>query len=1313
MASDSSTKSYPTQRRSRPAQPRPLRWMGAAFILFVVATMFAVSQPPSDGGDHLSWLDLAWWTRPIERNTFMRLTVVAGSLPSVDFVDGQRGWAVGEAGTIVGTTDGGVSWHEQTSGTNADLSSVDFVDGQRGWAVGNAGTIIATIDGGVTWRKQFGGARDDLYSLAFTDEKHGWAVGARGAIIATTDGGASWQHQTTGTESDLHSVAFADQQHGWAVGDRGAIIATTDGGASWLSQTNSIGSIGSNLHSVAFTDRQHGYAVGDRGAIIATSDGGARWQDQTAGTESDLHSVAFADRQHGWAVGDRGAIIATTDGGASWHNISGTSADLRSVAFANGRQGWAAGEDGTIIVTTDGGATWNWQTSGTRYHLSSVTYADLQHGWAVGDEGTIIATTDGGATWHEQTRGKRPSLHSVAFADLLHGWAVGDAGTVIATTDGGVTWHRQPTGVGADLYSVVFVGWQHGWAVGDYGAIIATTDGGATWDRQDSSTRYPLNSVAFADRQHGWAVGYDGTIVATTDSGVSWYEQVSRTKSPLYSVAFVDGQRGWAVGAGTVITTTDSGATWRAQVSGTGDDLYSVRFADGRSGWVVGEAGTIISTNDGGATWREHVSGTGDDLNSVDFASGGQFGWAVGDSGTIIATTDAGATWRAAASYRVYPAPWFWLSLVPIAFLVWRGLRKPAPEIQPESIAGRLVSDRPLGDRDFDALNLREVARGLSQFFRNINTIPPLTVAIVGDWGFGKSSLMRLIEADLKKNRVRPVWFNAWHHQTEDQLLAYLLEAIREQAVPAILTPTGIRFRLYLLWSRPRYWPVFLIGIGLFAFGCGLILSRQADFGSWGAFVTSWMLHLISAGSLIGGFFGLRKQLEPFGSSPATLLKTAARGVTIQALEAKTSFRMAFQRQFRDVTQALAPNQMVIFIDDLDRCNPDRVLQILEAVSFLVSSGDCFVVLGIAKKIVLASVGLAFEKIANEVAATTELEVAKETRERVSRHEFAENYLHKLINLEVLIRPQSLRQAQSLLTETGESRPATPAEKVIDWARRRSLVVVAILAVAIPIGSFLTADRIAPSLLLPQQSIPSPESVPMPSPTPAPVPSERPSPTAAVRTMSAKRPTAAVRPTAVARRTTSHSTYFRAGAPRTVRNWWYAVFGTLLIPLLLVASWVLTRRPDTVIPDSQTFREALEVWSNVIAEQYPSPREIKRFLNFVRYLAMRGRTQEGTLSPLERAINFVAARIARNKVEPKSAIEAPQPEKNPNTEAQIVCMALLAPLPRDDRNRYQVLLERNDALAAALVRHQERFQSFPADDEWVWYDDVGAEISVR
>ena len=105
-----------------------------------------------------------WKTTPDmegQSNPAQRLfrTAIENTTPSYRglWVDrqGNRGWAVGEGGTIVATADAGATWKPQASATTNRLHSVTFsADGQRGWAVGDGGTIVATADAGATWKPQ-------------------------------------------------------------------------------------------------------------------------------------------------------------------------------------------------------------------------------------------------------------------------------------------------------------------------------------------------------------------------------------------------------------------------------------------------------------------------------------------------------------------------------------------------------------------------------------------------------------------------------------------------------------------------------------------------------------------------------------------------------------------------------------------------------------------------------------------------------------------------------------------------------------------------------------------------------------------------------------------------------------------------------------------------------------------------------------------------------------------------------------------------------------------------------------------------------
>ncbi|MBK7500346.1 MAG: T9SS type A sorting domain-containing protein [Ignavibacteriales bacterium] len=59
--------------------------------------------------------------------------------------------AVSDGGLIIRTTDGGNSWESQFSGTKNWLTGVSFIDKNIGWVVGAFGTILHTTNGGVTF----------------------------------------------------------------------------------------------------------------------------------------------------------------------------------------------------------------------------------------------------------------------------------------------------------------------------------------------------------------------------------------------------------------------------------------------------------------------------------------------------------------------------------------------------------------------------------------------------------------------------------------------------------------------------------------------------------------------------------------------------------------------------------------------------------------------------------------------------------------------------------------------------------------------------------------------------------------------------------------------------------------------------------------------------------------------------------------------------------------------------------------------------------------------------------------------------------
>jgi hypothetical protein len=85
----------------------------------------------------------------------------------------------------------------------------------------------------------------------------------------------------------------------------------------------------------------------------------------------------------------------------------------------------------------------------------------------------------------------------------------------------------------------------------------------------------------------------------------------------------------------------------------------------------------------------------------------------------------------------------------------------------------------------------------------------------------------------------------------------------------------------------------------------------------------------------------------------------------------------------------------VIIIDDLDRCKPEQIVTILEAVNFLTSSGECIVLMGMEERRVKEAIGL----YSSEVAVAVGPGAGKKKKDEEVRWAYANRYLEKVVGL--------------------------------------------------------------------------------------------------------------------------------------------------------------------------------------------------------------------------------------------------------------------------------------------------------------------------
>ncbi len=190
----------------------------------------------------------------IKRTTDGGLTWAYGSSPvncdfsKIIFVNSQMGFIVGARLSdtmqfVLKTTNSGQSFSVIYSGHGPQLNSLYFSDALNGFAVGDAGTILHTSDGGNNWNPILSPLNRTWNCLTFITADTGFVAGGiRGSsstrsMLKTTDGGANWSVIKDETGGILTDIFFLNRAKGYVVGDSATFMKTVNGGSTWVKET--------------------------------------------------------------------------------------------------------------------------------------------------------------------------------------------------------------------------------------------------------------------------------------------------------------------------------------------------------------------------------------------------------------------------------------------------------------------------------------------------------------------------------------------------------------------------------------------------------------------------------------------------------------------------------------------------------------------------------------------------------------------------------------------------------------------------------------------------------------------------------------------------------------------------------------------------------------------------------------------------------------------------------------------------------------------------------------------------------------------
>lgn len=269
--------------------------------------------------------------------------------------------------------------------------------GQRIIAVGDAGRIFVSNDGG----EQFGFVSTDTQAL-FTrlrmlSDKVGYAVGHDAVIYRTEDGGTSWKQKYSDpdAESPLMDIVSLDDQTLVAVGAYHQYLQSDDGGETW--NPIQISTDDKHFNAIVRVGPTGLLLLGEAGTVKFSRDKGKTWSNVDTPYKGSLFGAVALDDNTAVAYGMRGNLMKFTVGAKSLQPIANDSkASILGGTVLDGKV-VLCGQDGTVLVSDKTVEKFEViRTPGNLTHTAVVAGKNGQ--WlALGERGAVKVALAGGA----------------------------------------------------------------------------------------------------------------------------------------------------------------------------------------------------------------------------------------------------------------------------------------------------------------------------------------------------------------------------------------------------------------------------------------------------------------------------------------------------------------------------------------------------------------------------------------------------------------------------------------------------------------------------------------------------------------------------------------------------------------------------------------------------------------------------------------------------------------------------------------------------------------------------------------------------
>lgn len=272
-------------------------------------------------------------------------------------------------------------------------------------------------------------------------------------------------------------------------------------------------------------------------------------------------------------------------------------------------------------------------------------------------------------------------------------------------------------------------------------------------------------------------------------------------------------------------------------------------------------------------------------------------------------------------------------------------------------------------ETETDLLDFSHLVEAVTTIIANDRLLPS-TIGVYGDWGSGKSSLLRMIQKKMESDEdVLCLSFNGWLFEGYENAKTALMGAILDEIGKKrgeVVKVTGVFKKLVK--------SVDVLKMSGWAAKHGIAYAAA---GHWGLTATAG----IDAWSWLKGLAEKGKDIK------AEDLKEFVKEAPKDDEDLRRTI-IEFRDDFKELLGETKLRRLVVMIDDLDRCNPDTIIETLEAIKLFLFVPNTVFILGADERLIKYAVRRRFPEFPGG-----------------ERAEVGRDYLEKLIQFPVRVPP--------------------------------------------------------------------------------------------------------------------------------------------------------------------------------------------------------------------------------------------------------------------------------------------------------------------